>query len=343
MANTPNIFILSRNNYNAFPDKDHNIFFVRENSSSTSDVLSLYVGEARQCDIWDLSGVPGIDIGDPEHNYNIPNTYWIQDKLFFYGVDVSVGREDNEDITEKYFKLMLYDGTRFIDCGIRNNVIVCDNLPANPINDFVYIQPSTKAISVYESGQWVQLLDLSQYALATDIPQADGVTIKNTSNVFSAGINVDSGFITTTSNNIFANTGVPLKTERVPAGIQTASYSFPRLPLNGREIVVGDVNMTSVSILDISKMEDPSGISSLGVSRSEDYLSVIIFKKALGSSSPTLDNLLPNTQSGSVQKIHLLNPDVDISDMNIIHFLIFDDGFNLCGIVTGYNDGSSST
>ena len=339
MVNTPNIFILSRNNYNAFPDKDHNIFFVRENTPATSDILSLYVGEAKQCDIWDLSGIPGVDIGDPEHNYNIPNTYWIQDKLFFYGVDVSVGREDDEDITEKYFKLMLYDGTRFIDCGIRNNVIVCDNLPANPINDFVYIQPSIKAISIYESGQWVQLLDLSQYALATDIPQADGVTIKNISNVFSAGINVESGFIATTPNNIFANTGVPLKTERENLGIQTANYSFPRLPENGHEKVVGSTEMTSVSISDVSKMEDPTGESQTGVNYSEDYLSVIIFKKS--SSVPSLASLLPNVGTSSQQRIYVLNPDFDISSVNIIHFMIFYDGFNLCGIVTGYDDGSS--
>lgn len=334
MASTPNIFILSRNNYDAFPDKDHNIFFVRENSSSTSNVLSLYVGEAKQCDIWDLSGVPGVDIDDPEHNYNIPNTYWIQNKLFFYGVDISVGREDNKDITEKYFKLMLYDGTRFVDCGIHSNVIVCDNLPANPINDFVYIQPTTKAISIYESGQWVQLLDLSQYALATDIPQADGVTIKNTNNIFSAGINMETGFIATTPNNIFANTGVPLKTERISSGIQTASYSFSRLPLNGREIVVGNTNMTSVSISDISKMEDPSGTSTSGVSRSDDYLSIIIFKKS--SSVSSITDLIPNTNTSSQQRIYILNPDVDISGLDIIHFLIFYDGFNLCGIVTGY-------
>ena len=58
MADIPVIYILSRNNYNNFGDENYgnNIFFVRENSENLNDMVSLYVGKAKQSDVVIVNG-----------------------------------------------------------------------------------------------------------------------------------------------------------------------------------------------------------------------------------------------------------------------------------------------
>lgn len=336
---TPNIYILPRANYDAFPDKDHNIFFVRENTSETHEILSLYVGEGRQCDLLDISDVQDIDLDDPEHNYNIPIDFRIKNKLFFYLQDISVDKQDNADITETYFKMLMWDGANFLDCGIHNNVIVCENLPDRPIKNFVYIQPSIKAISVYGENEWVQLLDLSQYALASDIPQADDVTIKNTSGVFSSAINIETGEILSSvaDGNVISNTNVPLSTIIANDTIHSGNYSFSYLPRNGGEERFVTNNMSYIQIENIQRMYKVVGSTTTNVDRTSDYMSVVILKKDPSVTDVTA--IVRNFDTATyttLPKIYLANPDVDISGYNVVHILFYYDGLNVCALVAGY-------
>lgn len=340
MATTPNIYILSRDNYNSFQDKDHNIFFVRENSSQTSEILSLYVGESKQCDLLDISGVAGVNLNDPQNNYNIPVDYQITNKLFFYSQQLSIDSEDQTDITEKYFKMLMWDGANFLDCGIHNNVIVCDNLPNNPVPDFVYIQPSLKAISVYRSNQWVQLLDLSQYALASDIPQADGSTIINTNNVFSSAINIATGEIlpSVADGNVISNTNVPLSTIIANDTIHSGNYSYSYLPRNGGEERFVTNDMSYIQIENIQKMYKVVGGTTTNVNITDDYMSVVILKK--DPSVTDVTSLVRNFDTETyttLPKIYLVNPDVDISGYNVVHIVFYYDGLNVCALVAGYS------
>jgi hypothetical protein len=72
---------------------------------------------------------------------------------------------------------------------------------------------------------------------------------------------------------------------------------------------------------------------------SDDYNSVIVFKK--GSSMTTADSVLANFTDPDLPKIYLLNPDIDISTFDILHVMLFNDGFHICAIVAGYEEASS--
>ncbi|MBO7210503.1 MAG: hypothetical protein J6V44_05815 [Methanobrevibacter sp.] len=96
----PKIYILSRANYDDIPDDPdleygNNIFFVRENSSETANLMSLYVGMAHQTDFYEidyndmslsLSSEPDPETGEKEVVYTITNQdpYKVSGKLFYY-------------------------------------------------------------------------------------------------------------------------------------------------------------------------------------------------------------------------------------------------------------------
>ena len=404
MASAEAIYILSRNNYNSFADKGNNIFFVRENSSETSDMISLYVGEAKQTDVVIINGD---DLWDSvTNNVNLgSNTvdYQVQGKLLLVEKEVPTVTDQQETTMKTVYSAMTYDTEqgKFIDCGIPNNVIVVGNDWSTSdtnvgVKDFIYIQKSTGAIYQFDGTQYVEVvspstLDVDNVTIAKSAQNvisviasgiADGSTITESSNKLGvstsgiadgstvdvdansklkvktsgivdgtttdvdsngkikAGINLTTGALTTDTGNVVSGTNVPLATIRVTDTNVSGSFSLPRLPRNGGEFVVdSSAIFTSVGITDIShsdtiKYDDPDNVI---VSRESDYLSVLIFKV----NQSDVSQLITNFGITGNNKIYLMNPDIDISGYNIVHVLIYFDGFNMCAIVTGYAEQSS--
>lgn len=135
----PKIYILSRENYNNFPQDPgygNNIFFVRENSSETANLMSLYVGMAHQTDFYkidyddmslSLSSEPDPETGEKEVIYTITNQdpYKVSGKLFYYE---QVDKPDPEnpsqriplDVGEQHkivFFMWIKDGDYFVQCA----------------------------------------------------------------------------------------------------------------------------------------------------------------------------------------------------------------------------------
>ena len=425
MAGAEAIYILSRNNYNNFSDKGNNIFFVRENSSETSDMVSLYVGEAKQTDVVIINGD---DLWDSvTNNVNLgSNTvdYQVQGKLLLVEKEVPTVTDQQETTMKTVYSAMTYDTEqgKFIDCGIPNNVIVVGNDWSTSdtsvgVKDFIYIQKSTGAIYQFDGTQYVEVispstLNVDNVTIAKSAQNvisviasgiADGSTITASSNKLKvstsgivdndttgidsngkikvsvsgladnstietdansklkvrtsgivdgattdvdangkikAGINLTTGALTTTTGNVVSSTNVPLATIRVTDTNVAGSFSLPRLPRNGGEFVVdSSAIFTSVGITDIShsdtiKYNDPNNVV---VNRESDYLSVLIFKV----NQSDVSQLITNFGITGNNKIYLMNPDIDISGYNIVHVLIYFDGFNVCAIVTGYAEESS--
>ena len=137
----PKIYILSRANYDDIPDDPdleygNNIFFVRENSSETANLMSLYVGMAHQTDFYkidyddmslSLSSEPDPETGEKEVIYTIANQdpYKVSGKLFYYE---QVDKPDPEnpsqriplDVGEQHkivFFMWIEDGDYFVQCA----------------------------------------------------------------------------------------------------------------------------------------------------------------------------------------------------------------------------------
>lgn len=139
-------------------DKQGNIYFVREGTPTNTNMLSLYVGTSKQCDVLDISDVPGIDLNNEYNNYNIPEQYQIKNKLLF------IEQSDSIDNNTTFYKALMWNGEKFLDCfGTPRNVIVCQNLPSTGVNGYVYIELSTRKIYIYENG-FISLVSSDEYA-----------------------------------------------------------------------------------------------------------------------------------------------------------------------------------
>lgn len=139
-------------------DKQGNIYFVREGTPTNTNMLSLYVGTSKQCDVLDISDVPGIDLNNEYNNYNIPEQYQIKNKLLF------VEQSDSIDSSTTFYKALMWNGEKFLDCfGTPRNVIVCENLPSTGVNGYVYIELPTRKIYVYADG-FISLVSNEEYA-----------------------------------------------------------------------------------------------------------------------------------------------------------------------------------
>jgi hypothetical protein len=115
------------------------------------------------------------------------------------------------------------------------------------------------------------------------------------------------------------------------------SYTSAYLPKNSQELLLSTTHtVSSITITDISQMfyDNGRGISTKSVS--DGYNSVIIFKK--DSSVTSVENLLTNFTATDNTKIYLLNKDLDISTYDVIHVMLFNDGFHICAIVAGYEE-----
>lgn len=66
-----------------------------------------------------------------------------------------------------------------------------------------------------------------------------------------------------------------------------------------------------------------------------DYSAVVILKRS--TETETLEDLIVNSSVDySGTKIHLMNPELDISTYDIIHLFLFFDGFSYCCLAAGY-------
>lgn len=175
-------------------DKQGNIYFVREGTPTNTNMLSLYVGTSKQCDVLDISDVPGIDLNNEYNNYNIPEQYQIKNKLLF------IEQSDSVDNNTTFYKALMWNGEKFLDCfGTPRNVIVCENLPSYGIVDYVYIELSTRKIYIYENG-FISLVSSEEYATNEYV-----LSVYNTLlNIISE---MSSGSVSTAGNVIFLLSG----------------------------------------------------------------------------------------------------------------------------------------
>lgn len=193
------IYILSRNNYDNWQGSyGNNIFFVRENSADQDKMVSVYVGESKQSnivvadesDIWDRT----------TNNYTIPEKYQVSDKIFLIKRTLATGTEQ-ETPDNTIYGIVTWNGERFIDCGVPNNVILVDGseLPSteNGIKDFFYILPEQHSIYVFDGEDYISIISVDSFVtvemlneVASRIPVADELTVlskvSNSQTVFSA-------------------------------------------------------------------------------------------------------------------------------------------------------------
>lgn len=194
MADIPVIYILSRNNYNNFGDENYgnNIFFVRENSENLDDMVSLYVGKAKQSDVVIVNGqsvwnnvTNNVNIGTG----GVPEDYKVDGKL------ILAQRTIND---KTFYNALTYNASddSFVDCGIPNNVVLVDeNWSTSDISvgikDFFYIQQSTHSIYVFNGASYDPVITSTMFITREEaetrfvtndkMPTADGVTIEETS------------------------------------------------------------------------------------------------------------------------------------------------------------------
>jgi hypothetical protein len=385
MANAEAIYILSRNNYNSFSDKGNNIFFVRENSSETSDMVSLYVGEAKQTDVVIINGDDLWDSVTNNVNFG-SNTvdYQVQGKLLLVEKEVPTVTDQQETEMKTVYCAMTYDSTqgKFIDCGIPNNVIVVGNDWSTSdtsvgVKDFIYIQKSTGAVYQFDGTQYVEVISSSTVNVddvtiaknaqnvisviasglvdntlspTTEVISdtnrigvktsgiVDGVTTVAVNNKVVAGIDRTTGKIMPTTGNVFpsgsenilSGTDVPLATV-ISTATASGDFSETYLPRNGCEFRISG-NVNTISIDNINTMRTSGGSTA---QRTDDYLSVIVAKTTAGKGVSTF---VKNFADSGFPKIYLMNPDIDISAYTVIHILLYFDGFNMCAIVTGYEE-----
>ena len=367
MAGAEAIYILSRNNYNSFADKGNNIFFVRENSSETSDMVSLYVGEARQTDIVIINGDDLWDSATNNVNFG-SNTvdYQVQGKLLLVEKEVPTVDDQQATTMKTVYSAMTYDGTQFVDCGIPNNVVVVGNDWSTSdtsvgVKDFIYIQKSTGAVYQFDGTQYVEVISPSSIdvddvtiaksaqnvisVIASGLVDGTNNTTRASGNRIVSGINMTTGALTTDTGNVVSSTDVPLATvikgDSTSSGELQYTYALPRnggeerigvgYTVSGNTTTVWSNSITNIVFNDIDHMRDENNNI---ISRANDYLSVIVVRK--NSSVQDVSQFIDNFTDSGLPKIYLMNPGVDISGYTILHILLYYDGLNMCAIVTGY-------
>lgn len=143
-----------------------------------------------------------------------------------------------------------------------------------------------------------------------------------------------------TYGNAVTVNGDTIESNRQPLDsitVNGASYTSANLPKNGQELLLSSqYTVSSITITNISQMfyDNGRGVSTKAVS--DGYNSVIIFKK--DASITSVENILTNFTAVDNTKIYLLNKDLDISTYDILHVMLFNDGFHICAIVAGYEE-----
>lgn len=175
-----NVVMLDRSVYNnkvhAGTIDNSTIYFVREGTSETANMMSLYVGLAKQCDVVDISNDSDATFDPTSDTYSIPNKYRTHGKLYFFEQNIVTDMEDSTTpVTTSMYHLCAWDPTlgEFLNCmGNPNNVIVCTGgeLPRHDaehqeaIKNFTYIDVMNRSIYVFDGNSYIPIIDLSQYA-----------------------------------------------------------------------------------------------------------------------------------------------------------------------------------
>lgn len=179
--NIAKVVMIDRSVYdNLNPPENNTIYFVREGSPYTSKALSLYVGEAKQCDLLDITGETTFD---PQTNeYSIPQAYRIDGKLLFSQQTIvteklNPGDQKTDDNSYSFFRISMWDSAsgKFKDCtGFPNNVILVKDgqlpytgsqgVPGDAIKDFIYVDVMNRNIYVFDGNSYIPLVNLSEYA-----------------------------------------------------------------------------------------------------------------------------------------------------------------------------------
>ena len=138
--------------------------------------------------------------------------------------------------------------------------------------------------------------------------------------------------------NVLGEDGVSLVslTNSTTVSADDATVTLSILPQNSAELTLSDHTVETVNVLSLSQttIDGEQGIETVSTPR--DYSSIIIFKKSVNTTSA--DSLMVNFTAIDDTKIYLMNPDIDISSMTVIHIMLYNDGFHVCAIVAGYND-----
>ena len=172
------VVVLDRSVYNSIIKDNSTIYFVREPSSESSKMVSLYVGLAKQCDMLDITDDTDVSFNPTTNEYIIPSRYQVPDKLLFYTQTITTDAPDtngtNIPTTYDFFRLSMWSASKgkFLDCtGFPNNVVVCKNgshpSTADGIKDFVYVDVTNRNIWVFDGNAYVPIIQLDQYATIT--------------------------------------------------------------------------------------------------------------------------------------------------------------------------------
>lgn len=212
--NIAKVVMLDRSVYDAQTHDTNTIYFVREGTPSLSNVLSLYVGDAFQCDLLYIDENE-VTFDQTSNEYNLPEKYHIKNKLLFYKQSIVTDKIDSStNETYDFFRICMWDGEKFRDTGLPNNLIVCsEHLPdtSKGIKDFAYIDVMNRNIYVFDGNSYIPIIELSQYATKEWVEDyhnshqqavyVDGVTVLKTDEEVLHGAGADVSGITVTKTS----------------------------------------------------------------------------------------------------------------------------------------------
>lgn len=188
MAGEHKIWIINRNNYDDLQTIDSgSIYLVRENTSDT--ILSMYLGEAKQSDVFDISSRVTID--PLTKNYIIPSEFQVENKLFFCE-DKFVNTSPNTSYKLFMWKKIDENSGYFVDCLASSNVHVYADLPdtQSALSENVYVCTSNndRGVYVFDGNDFIGIITKSQldnFVTKDYVDQqlaVDNYTVKRVSN-----------------------------------------------------------------------------------------------------------------------------------------------------------------
>lgn len=234
------VIVITRTEYDYLVEHDqiqtNTIYFVKETTSQSPNILSLYLGLDKQCDLWDItkdsdSWDTPIDLVDVANNFNIPPEYQINNKLLFYSEKgYSMNSQSGDPITllDSYYHLLMWHeqegdddpiGSRFLECGIPRTTVICpEGLPGTSTegarNNNVYIvtEEDNKSIYIFDGTNYIKIFNDNDYLKSGNLLQADHVTIlEDTNHVISGvGANVAGKTYTISGTDYTAGTGATI-------------------------------------------------------------------------------------------------------------------------------------
>ena len=166
--------ILDRTTFDNLSDtqKNGNIYFVREGTSETETMLSLYFENIKQCDILDISD-------SFTYVSTIPDKYKVKGKILL--------AKKQEDI---FYQALMWDGDEFVNClGIPNNLIVCEGLPNifTAVKNYVYLDLLSNGIYVFNGYGYENLISSTTYATNQYLNQVYNNLIDMINNISASG------------------------------------------------------------------------------------------------------------------------------------------------------------